>query len=195
MKSLAASEFPSALSAQLARVSPRERRLLAILALAAVVAAPVKAFDIYQSAQSRNIAAHADLDQALQAARSARSGGVGGQTARQRQEIQAWSWQAPSAPIGRVLAQDRIAAIATHAGLADAEIKGADKIEHVGGIDLVKVDVDAAFSWAGFSGLLAGLAETGKGFLVDSLTIDDAAKPRLKMSLKLPMSAAPGGPT
>jgi hypothetical protein len=194
MKSLAASEFPSALSAQLARVSPRERRLLAILALAAVVAAPVKAFDLYQSAQSRNIAAHADLDRALQAARSARAGGVGGQTARQRQEIQAWSWQAPSAPIGRVLAQDRIAAIATHAGLADAEVKGADKIEHVGGVDLVKVDVEAAFSWAGFSGLLAGLSETGKGFLVDSLTIDDAAKPRLKMSLKLPITAEPGAP-
>src|SRR3982751_947815 len=117
MKSLAASEFPSALSAQLARVSPRERRLLAILALAAV----------------------ADLDQARQAARSGRAGGVGGQMARQRQEIQAWSWQAPSAPIGRVLAQDRIAAIAAHAGLADAEVKGADKIEHVGGVDLVKI--------------------------------------------------------
>src|SRR5205085_9842815 len=136
MKSLAASEIPSALSAQLARVSPRERRLLAVLALAAVVAAPVKAFDLYQSAQSRNIAARADLDQALQAARSLRAGGVGGQMARQRQEIQAWSWQAPSAPIGRVLAQDRIAAIATPAGLADAEIKGAEKDERGGRTDL-----------------------------------------------------------
>src|SRR6476660_568276 len=105
MKSLAASEFTSALGAQLARVSPRERRLLAILALAAVVAAPIKAFDVYQTAQARNVAARADLDQALQAARSLRAGGVGGQMARQRQEIQAWSWPAPSPPVGRVLAQ------------------------------------------------------------------------------------------
>ena len=192
MKSLTASEIPSALSAQIARVNPRERRLLAILALAALVAAPLKAFDLYQSAQSRNIAAHADLDQALQTARSARAGGVGGQMARQRQEIQAWSWQAPSAPVGRVLAQDRIAAIATHAGLTDAEIKAADKIERVGGVDLVKVDVDAAFSWAGFSGLLAGLSETGKGFLVENLVIEDAVKPRLKMSLKLPTTPESG---
>jgi hypothetical protein len=194
MKSLAALEPPSALSAQLARISPRERRLLTILALAAVVAAPVKAFDLYQSAQARNLAARAELDQQLQAARSVRSGGVGGQMARQRQEIQAWSWAAPSAPVGRVIAQDRIAAIAGQAGLAEAEVKAADKIEHVGGVDLVKVDIDTPFTWSGFSRLLEGLSQTGKGFLVDSLSIEDAAKPRLKMSLKLPMTAGADPP-
>jgi hypothetical protein len=186
MKSLAASDLTSALSAQLARISPRERRLLAVLALAAVVAAPVKAFDLYQNAQARNLAARDELSQQLLAARSLRAGGAGGQAARQRQEIRAWSWEAPSPAIGRVIAQDRIAAIAAGAGIADVEVKAADKIERAGGVDLIKVDVDAPFTWTGLSKLLSGLSETKKGFLVEGLTIQDAAKPRLKMTLKLP---------
>lgn len=190
MKSLAASDIASALSAQIARASPNERKLLAVLALAAVVAAPVKAFDLYQTAQTRNLAARAELSQALQGARSLRSGGVGGQLVRQRDEINSWSWQAPSAAIGRVIAVDRIAAIATAAGMADAEIKAADKIEHVGGVELIKVDINAPFTWAGLSSLLTGLAETKKGFLVETLTIQDSVKPRLKLSLKLPTTRA-----
>jgi hypothetical protein len=188
MKSLPASDFTAAISAQFARVSPRERRLLAVLALAAIVAAPIKALDLYQQAQSRNLAARDQLSQALLAARSLRSGGVGGQLARQREEIKAWSWTAPSAAVGRVIAQDRIAAIATAAGMADAEIKAAEKIERAGGVELVKVDIDAPFTWANLSALLSGLSATGKGFVVDSLTIQDAPKPRLKMGLKLPMT-------
>jgi hypothetical protein len=195
MKLSAASGFSSALGAQFAKVSPRERRLLAVLALAAALAAPVKAFDYYQTAQSRQVEARAALNTELQAAKAARADGVGGQLARQRQEIRAWSWQASSAPVGRVLAQDRVAAIAARAGLtADTEIKAADKIDHIGGMDLVRVDIDAPFTWAGLSGLLAGLSETGKGFMVEALTIQDAPKPRLKMTLKLPMMAEPSAP-
>jgi type II secretory pathway component PulM len=192
MKLSAASELPSVLSAQFARVSPRERRLLAVLGVIALFVGAFESFDLYQTAQARKIAARAALDSELQAAKAVRADGVGGQLTRQRQEIQAWSWQASSAPVGRVLAQDRIAALAAHAGMsADTEIKAADKIEHVGGIDLVRVDIDAPFTWAGFSGLLSGLAGTGKAFMVDALTIQDAPKPRLKMTLKLPMTATP----
>jgi hypothetical protein len=193
MKLLAVSELSSAVGAQVARVSPRERRLLAVLALAAAVAAPVKAFDYYQTAEARKLSARAELNSELQAARAIRADGVGGQLARQRQEIRAWSWQASSAPIGRVLAQDRIAAIAAHAGMStDTQIKAADKIEHIGGVDLVRVDIDAPFTWGSLSGLLSGLSATGKGFMVEALTIQDAPKPRLKMTLKLPMTATPG---
>jgi hypothetical protein len=196
MKLSAASELPSALGAQLARVNPRERRMLAVLALVVGLAVPFKAFDYYQTAQGRKIEARAALDEQLQAARSVRADGVSGRVAQQRQEIRAWSWQASSAPVGRVLAQDRIAAIASHAGMtADTEIKAADKIEHVGGIDLVRVDIDAPFTWGALSGLLAGLAETGKGFMVEALTIQDAPKPRLKMTLKLPMAPETGPST
>lgn len=176
------------LSAQFGKVSARERRLLAVLGLGLLLAAPIKAFDLYQNAQARNLAARAALDAQLSQARTFSAGGVGGQLARERAQIRAWSWQAASAPVGRVIAQDRIAAIAAHAGMTDFEVKAADKIEHVGGVDLVKVDIEAPFSWRGLSFLLAGLGDTGKGFLVESLTIQDGAKPRLKMSLKLPMT-------
>jgi hypothetical protein len=196
MKLSAVSDLSSAVGAQFAKVSPRERRLLGVLALAIAVALPVKAFDYYQTAQARKLTARAELNTELQAARSVRADGVGGQLARQRQEIRAWSWQATSAPVGRVLAQDRIAAIAAHAGMAtDTQIKAADKIERIGGVDLVRVDIDAPFTWAGLSGLLVGLSETGKGFMVEALTIQDAPKPRLKMTLKLPMTAVPGTAT
>ena len=190
MKSLAASRSTDFFGEQLARVSPRERWLLAILGLALAVIAPVEAYGFYGKAQDRLAAAQEQLHTASQTARALRAGGVGGQLARQRDEIKAWSWAAPSAAVGRVIAQDRIAAIVTAAGMADAEIKAADKIEHAGGIDLVKVDIDAPFTWANLSGLLAGLSATGKGFVVDSLTIQDAPKPRLKVGLKLPMTTA-----
>src|SRR4051812_43241298 len=195
MKSLAASRSTDFLGEWLGRISPRERWLLAILGLAAAVIAPIESFSLYSAAQDRLTSAQDQLHQASQTARTLRSGGVGGQLARQREEIKSWSWQAPSAAVGRVIAQDRIAAIATAAGMADAEIKAGEKIEHAGGIDLVKVDIDAPFTWANLSALLSGLSATGKGFVVDSLTIQDAPKPRLKIGLKLPMvSAAPEAP-
>lgn len=173
----------------MARITPRERRLLTILGLIALVVAPILTFTWAQDAQERNLAAREQVDQERQVQRSLSSSGVGGQAARQMAEIKVWSWPASTAQVGKVLAQDRIAAIAAHAGLTGAEIKASDKIEHVGGVDLVRIDIDAPFTWAGLSGLLTGLAETHKGFLVDAMTIDAGAKPLFKMTLKLPIVA------
>ncbi|HET9159600.1 MAG TPA: GspMb/PilO family protein [Caulobacteraceae bacterium] len=194
MKSLAAPDPTSALSAQLARISPRERMLLGVLALVAVVVAPVMAFDFYQKAETRNVAAREDLSRQMLVLKSVGAAGAGGQAARQREEVRAWSWEAPSAPIARVLAQDRIAAIVASAGITDAEIRGLDKIETAGGVELVKVDIDVPFTWGNLSKLLSGLSETKKGFLVEAMTIQDAAKPRLKMTLKLPTTRPPPAP-
>lgn len=188
MKSLAATDVSPAIAAQLARISPRERRLLAVLAMAALVVAPLKAFDMAQQARDRNFTAQADLEKQRRAIHSVQAGGVGGQTARQRQEIKAWSWPASTAPVGRALAQDRIGSIAAAAGLTGAEVKAGEKIDHAGGVDLVRVNLEAPFTWGGLARLLTGLAETRKGFMVESLTIDDALAPKLRMVFKLPVA-------
>jgi hypothetical protein len=190
---LAAADFTTALSAPLARVTPRERRMLAVLALVALLVAPVMAYSWAQEAQDRNFNARQDLEAQRQAQRAVSAGGVGGQTARQMAEIKAWSWPASTAQVGKVLAQDRIAAIAVRAGLIGAEIKASDKIEHAGPVDMARIDIEAPFTWAGLSGLLAGLADTHKGFLVEALTIDAGTKPLLKMSIKVPIT--PDTPT
>ncbi len=188
MKPTALSTMMPAASAQFARISARERKLLAGLALAALVVAPVKTFDWAQAAGERQVQAQQALDTALQAARGARGGGVQGQLAQQRKDIANWSWQAPSAPIGRVVAQDQITSIAIRAGMTGAEIKPADKIEKIGEVDFAKIEIDAPFAWPSFTAFLSGLAATGKGFMIDSLTVQDDVKPRLKLVLKLPIA-------
>jgi hypothetical protein len=132
MKPTALSTMMPAASAQFARINARERKLLAGLALAALVVAPIKTLDWAQAAGERQAQAQQSLDTALLVARNARGGGVQGQLAQQRKDINSWSWQASSAPIGRVVAQDQITAIAAKAGMIGAEIKPADKIDKIG---------------------------------------------------------------
>lgn len=184
------SKLKATIDAQVARMKPRERKLVVGLGLVALVIAPIKAFDMAQTALERNLQARSELEAARQLAKGARGGGVQGQIAKQQQEIRSWSWQAASPAIGRVIIQDQIATLAAEAGMREPDIRSAEKIEQVGDVSLVRIDVAAPFTWASYTAFLASLNRIQKGFLIDSMVLEDDDQPRIKITLKLPMVVA-----
>jgi len=173
---------------QFARTTPRERKLLAALVLIGLVVAPIQAFDWMQNAEARHIEAQAALETAKRNSRA----GIQAQIATQRQEVKSWSWQASSPAVGRVIIQDKIRQLATEAGMTEVEIKSAEKIEAAGEVNLIRVEVAAPFNWQSFTGFLFNLNTYGKGFMIDSLVLQDDEHPKVRIVLKLPLVVAGG---
>lgn len=173
----------------LGRTSPSERRLLALLGVAILAAGPVFASNMMQEASVRRDEVQAELDRMRQVAKRSQAG-AGGELAAARNDVRDWSWQAESIEVGKVLVQDRVTDLAKKAGLANLEVRLAEKTEPAGDVQLVGLDVLADFSWAGFSKFVAAMDETGKGFIIDGVQMTDADKSRLKVSMRALVSTA-----
>jgi hypothetical protein len=180
----------SELNAQVAdlvgRIKPSERRLLGLLVLAALIILPLKAFSLVEAAQNRNDEAQTALAAVHQVLWRGQ-GGVAGRVAGETAQVKAWSWQADSADIGKVLIQNDIATLANKAGMADVDVKVDDKLQSAGQVKLVSLEMTAPFSWPALSGFLTALDATGKGFILDQAQLPDDDKPRLKLLLRAPL--------
>lgn len=179
----AVSRLNTAIGDQFARTTPRERKLLAGLLLIGLIVAPIQAYGWMQDAEARHVEAQATLETAKRSSRA----GIQAQIAKQRQDVRGWSWQASSPAVGRVIVQDKIRQLATEAGMTEVEIKSADKIEEAGEVSLIRVELAAPFRWSSFTAFLFSLNRYGKGFLIDSLVLQDDEKPKVRMVLKLPL--------
>lgn len=182
----AASRLSASLGDQFARITPRERKLLGLLLLIGLIVAPIQAFGWMQDAQARHVEAQAALETARRNSRA----GIQAQISQQRQDVRGWSWQASSPAVGRVIIQDKVRQLATEAGMTEVEIKSADKIEAAGEVSLIRVEVAAPFNWSSFTAFLFNLNTYGKGFLIDSLVLQDDEQPKVRVVLKLPLVVA-----
>jgi hypothetical protein len=180
------SELNVRAAAFVGRIKPSERRLLVLLLLAGLLAAPIKTFDMVQAAAQRSADAQSALDATRKALRRGQ-GGITGQVNTQKAAVVDWSWRADSADVGKVVIQNQIADLADKAGLIGAEVKVADKLQTAGDVQLVSLEVTAPFTWPGLSGFLDGLQATGKGFILDQVQLPDDDKPRLKIALRAPL--------
>lgn len=187
---MAVSGLNTSIAEAFGKVSVRERRLLAVVGLLVLVLAPIKAFDMRAQALAANEAAHADLALAKATARRASGQGVAAQLQKTRDEIREWSWEAPSVPVGQVMAQREMTDLAARGGLSGAEVKAAGRPEPAGAATLVGVEVSAPFNWSGLSGFLSGLSSSGKGFILESVSKTDDKEPRLKIVVRLPVVLA-----
>lgn len=169
-----------------ARLKPSERRLLSLLALAALIGVVVLALDVAQKASARNTTAQAGLDRARQVLRR-NQGSAAGQVAEVRSQVRAWSWQADTTEVGKVLIQSEVADIAKKAGLSEVEVKVADKVQDEGEVKLVTLDVTAPFTWPGLAAFLEGLEGAGKGYVLDTVQLPDDDKPRLRVIIRAPL--------
>ena len=171
----------------LSRISVRERRLLLVLLLAGLAIAPLMTFNMRRKAQDENVDAHAALTTARLNARRATGAGLAGQIEETKKDIQGWSYTAPSVPVGQVTVQNRMGEIAATAGLVGAETRAMPKVQPAGPVTFAPVEVIAPFSWSGLSGFLNGVSGTGKGFILDSVTLTEDKDPKLKVALRLPL--------
>lgn len=186
----AITDLNSQASGVFARMKPSERRLLAGLGVVVLAVIPIKALDSVDKAQAKHAEAQASLDRARMIARRSQ-GGAAGRAATEQGEVRAWSWQAESLEVGKVQIQDQIANLAEKAGLTEVEVKLDSKSQSAGEVTLVPLEMTANFSWNGLSGFMAALEGTGKGFVIDGVTLpDDREKPRLKVALRAPLVLA-----
>jgi hypothetical protein len=187
------SELNARVAAFAGRVKPSERRLLTLLVLAGLLAAPIQAFDMVQTASQRNTDALAALDATRQTLRRGQ-GGITGQVNLQKASVRDWSWRADNLDVGKVMIQNEVSKLADEAGLVGAEVKVDEKLQTAGEVQLVSLEVTAPFTWTGLSDFLAGLQATGKGFILDQVQLPDDDKPRLKITLRAPLMITAPGP-
>ncbi len=187
---MAAFGLTTSIAEAFGKVSVRERRLLAGLALLALILAPMKAFEMRAEALAANEAAHAELQLAKTNARRASGQGVAAQLQKTRDEIREWSWAAPSVAVGQVMAQNEMSSLAASGGLAGAEVRASGRPEPAGSVTLVGVEVTAPFSWSGLSGFLSGLSSSGKGFILESVSKTEDKEPKVKILVRLPVVLA-----
>jgi Flp pilus assembly protein TadG len=154
--------------------------------LAGLLAAPIKTFDMVESASQRNTDAQTALDNVRKALRRGQ-GGIAGQVNTQKTAVGDWSWRADNIDVGKVMIQNNLSELADKAGLAGAEVKVDEKLQTAGDVQLVSLEITAPFTWPGLSGFLAGLQATGKGFILDQVQLPDDDKPRLKITLRAPL--------
>ena len=177
-----------------ARVSPRERKLLAGLALIALILAPLKAFEMRQTALEDNRLVQEQVAAAKAAARRATGQGLGAQIERTQDEIRDWSWSAPSVAVGQVMAQNELAEMAAAGGLAAAQVSAVGKPVAAGAVTLVGIEIEAPFNWSGLSGFLGELSQSGKGFILEEVAMTEDKTPKLEILVRVPVSLAETGP-
>lgn len=190
MAMLGLNELGAQATGLVGRIKPSERRLLALLALVALMLVPYEAFDAEQKAETRNSDAQAALVR-LQQTFWRGQGGIAARVANEGQAVKAWSWTADNPEVGKVLIQNDIANLAEKAGLAQAEVKVAEKLQPAGPVELASIEVAAPFSWQGLSDFLTALDATGRGFILDQVQLPDDDKPRLKINLRAPLILSP----
>lgn len=174
------------------RSSPRERRLLLLLGIALLAAAPVKAAQMMQEAAAQRESTQTELDRLRKAVgRNASTEKL----ASMRGEVRSWSWQAETVDIGKVLVQGQVAEFAKKAGLDNVGVTVADKFDMAGDIRLIHVEAQSDFSWSGLSSFFATMESSGKGFIVDSVQMTDGDKPRLKVEMRALLTLTPAAPT
>jgi hypothetical protein len=93
---------------------------------------------------------------------------------------------------GQVILADAVGGVASGAGLTDPQIKASDQAVRVGDVYLSKVELQAPYDPASLAKFLQGMDDTGNGFLVDTLAIqNDGPTPRLRLVLNLPLTLQP----
>jgi hypothetical protein len=174
------------------RLSPRERLLIGSLGAIALVLIPLKAYDWQQSGSTEAQEAQLDLESARQAAQNGVALAINRQLAIQRKQVRNWAWTAPSLPIGRVLLENQVATLALQAGLKGLDVKSADTVENVGGLNFVELDVSAVFDWITLAKFLDGVGAMNKGVIISSISEPDDAPPKVQVVLRLPLVLTPG---
>jgi hypothetical protein len=179
------------LDAQLAKLSANERRLLMILSLLIPVGALYFAYSFQQSAQQDHNDAQARFAEAQLAARRTTGSSLASDIEKSRAQVREWSWEGSTVAVAQVRAQSQIAELAANSGLANAEVKTSDHFEPAGEVTLAPIDITAPFSWPALSEFMSALTATGKGFVLEQVQLTTDRDPKVRISLKAPLTVSP----
>ena len=179
----------AAVSAVLARMSPRERGLAVVLGLIVLVAAAVGVLDWAQAQQDRELAALAALQVRQDAALKAARGGMGRAERAQLVAAAGWSLQAPNIWIARVRIEEQLAGAAAAAGVKDPTIEVAAGVEGDGAVPAVKAEISAPYVKPAFVRLLQQVHAGPHAVLVERVQVQTVEDPRFKLTLLYPVAS------
>lgn len=154
------------LVARLKRTTPRERVLLAVLVLGALVYAPIAASDWRAAQENRYIDAVTERSSARLAAAAARR--IEAATADQAalEDMETWGFEASNVAVAQVRIEQRLVEAATRAGLTNLRVTTGSEIEAIGPTQWLGAEVQANLMWAPTFAFLDALAAWPEGFRV-----------------------------
>lgn len=195
-----------ALGERLRRTTPRERVLLAVLMLGALVYAPIAAADWRAAQEDRYVQALGDRASARLAQAAARRIEAATENRSALEDMRSWGFKAGNVAIAQVMIEQRLSAAASAAELVEPRITVRDQVETVGPTQWLEAEVQADLRWAPTFAFLDDVAAWPEGFRVTRFQyemtpapaysdIESVAPPsgRVRIGLAFPVEIASAG--
>jgi hypothetical protein len=176
----------TSLSQALARLTPREGWLLAVLGLVALAGVAFLAQQWSSAQRDRVATAQADLLLANQARAAAGRGGLDGFDLAQLRSLSNWSTHGPNVWLARIRIEQRLVAAAADARLPAPEINIAEAVEG-GPVPLLKAEISGPYVGAPVLRFVQMLAADPAAFVVDKFDASDADTAQYKLTLLFPV--------
>lgn len=155
-----------ALQARLARTTPRERLLLAVLVLGALIYAPIAVGDWRARQEERYINALTDRAAARLAAASAQRVAAAAADDQAVKDMESWGFDAGNVAVAQVGIEQRLVEAASEAGLANVRITTRNEPEAIGPTQWLGAEVQANLMWTPTFDFLDQLSAWPEGFRV-----------------------------
>jgi type II secretory pathway component PulM len=167
-----ADEQLRSLADRLKKTTPRERLLLAGLAVGALVYAPLWAADYRLKQEERYIDALSLRSDALARAASAKRIALAAADETALRDMETWGFEATNAAVAQVRIEQKLSEAAGEAGLTGVLIATNPEVEPIGPTQWMKAEVQADLRWAAIFAFLDRVATWPEGFNVDGFSYE-----------------------
>lgn len=157
-----------ALLARLQRTTPRERVLLGVMVLAALIYAPISAADWRVRQEDRYIDALSTRAGARLAASAARRVEAAAADDTAVEDMKTWGFEATNVAVAQVRIEQQLAKAALDVGMTSVVITTDAEVETIGVTDWVGAEIQADLRWAPTFAFLDRVAGWPEGFRVVS---------------------------
>lgn len=157
-----------ALLARLQRTTPRERVLLGVMVLAALIYAPISAADWRVRQEDRYIDALSTRASARLAASAARRVEAAAADDTAVEDMKTWGFEATNVAVAQVRIEQQLAKAALDAGMTSVVITTDAEVETIGVTDWLGAEIQADLRWAPTFAFLDRVAGWPEGFQVVS---------------------------
>lgn len=155
-----------ALIERLQRTTPRERVLLGVLVLGALVYAPIGAADWRIRQEDRYVDALSARASARLAAATARRVEAAASDDTAIEDMQSWGFEAANVAVAQVRIEQQLASAAAGAGLTNTSITTDSEIEAIGPTQWLGAEVQADLRWSPTFAFMDRVATWPEGFRV-----------------------------
>lgn len=155
-----------ALGDRLRATTPRERLLLGLLGLGALIYAPIMASDFRAAQEDRYVQALGDRASTTLMQQAARRIAAATENRTALEDMRSWGFEAANIPIAQVAIEQRLVKAATNAQMINPRITVRDQIETIGATQWLEAEIQADLRWTPTFAFLDDVAAWPEGFRV-----------------------------